>query len=97
MQTDLKGVENFYAISYMWLLSFGAIVTGVIGIIASFIMSKLHSLFYCDLCATGDDWLEQVNKHDEYLFPHYVTYWVLVGDWLEQVGHGSRLVRASWS
>src|SRR6218665_3647668 len=43
-QTQLRGLENFYAISYLWFILIGVIVTGVVGIIASLIMSKYNRM-----------------------------------------------------
>jgi len=36
--TQLRGLENFYAISYLWFTPFAVIITGLIGITASLIM-----------------------------------------------------------
>src|SRR6218665_699646 len=41
-QTELRGLENFYAMSYLWFLPCGALVTMFVGIIASFITSKCN-------------------------------------------------------
>lgn len=37
MNTELSGFNRFYALSYMWYATFGALVTVIIGLIASFI------------------------------------------------------------
>lgn len=41
-QTELRGLDNFYAISYLWYLPLGTIVTIVVGLMASLVISKYN-------------------------------------------------------